>query len=139
MISKKKLTEFKNIFKLYDSNNIILEIELLKKMFDSDFFNNILDYINYLVNDITQNQKHIFLHININSLSIADLYNYDKILEIAQILHNYAGQIHSIFIYGNTSICLKIISMISNSLGYNINNKIIFLSIEEFNSKFIYY
>ena len=98
-----------------------------------------LDYINYLVNDITQNQKHIFLHININSLSIADLYNYDKILEIAQILHNYAGQIHSIFIYGNTSICLKIISMISNSLGYNINNKIIFLSIEEFNSKFIYY
>lgn len=127
-ISKKKKEEFDNIFYEFNSNNILLDTELFKKMFNSDFYDIFMDYINDKITRIINTHNIFYLHVNISFINLSDLYYYDKILLFAKLLHKYTKQLVNIYIYGSSVIFENVIQMINTSLDYNINNKLIFES-----------
>jgi hypothetical protein len=135
-ISKKKKENFDNIFNLVDSNNIVFDIELFRKLFSSDFFENFIIYTKNKIETIVTNNNIFYLHINISLCSVSDFYNYDKILKFAQLLHEFTDKLNKIYIYGNSSIFENFIYMISNSLNYDLTKKIIFENLENYYSKF---
>lgn len=135
ILSKKKQEEFNKIFFQLDNSNLMLNIELFRKLFDSDYYEH---FMNYSRSKIEKNmQNNIFcLHINIKTFSVSDLFYYDKILQFAKLLHEFTGRLLNIYIYESSYIFINLIQMISSSLNFEINKKIIFDNIENFNSKF---
>lgn len=134
-ISKKKIEEFDKILLEIDSNNLLIDINLFRKLFESDFFEHFLHYSKNKLEKISKNNN-LFLHINIDLLGISDLYFYDKILSVAKLLHEFTDNILLIHIYGNSYIFNNLLSTISNSINFDISKKLIFNNIENFNSKF---
>lgn len=138
VISKKKKDEFNKIFFFIDDNNILLNIELFRKLFESDYYLYFLEYIKKKIDEIICHNYngYFYLHINIATFVISDLYYYDKILLFAKILHEYTNKLISIYIYESSYIFTNLINMINNSLSFEVDKKIIFENKENFNSKF---
>jgi hypothetical protein len=135
-ISKKKKEEFDNIFILVDLNNIVLNVDLLRKISNGDFYEHFIIYIKNKIETIIKNHNIFYLHINIGQCVISDLYNYDKILKFAHLLHEFTNELIKINIYGSSSIFTNLIHIINSSLGFDIMEKIIFENKEIFNSRF---
>jgi hypothetical protein len=135
-ISKKKKEDFDNIFILVDYNNVILNIDLFRKLFLSDFFEHFIVYIKNKIETILINNNIFYLHINISVCNLSDLYNYDKILKFAELLHEFTNNLTKIYIYGSSSIFTNLIYMVNSSLNFDITKKLIFENIEIFNSRF---
>ena len=135
-ISKKKKEDFDNIFILVDYNNIILNVDLFRKLFLSDFFEHFIIYIKNKIKMILINNNIFYLHINISVCNLSDLYNYDKILKFAELLHEFTNNLTKIYIYGSSSIFTNLIYMVNSSLNFDITKKLIFENIEIFNSRF---
>lgn len=138
VISKKKKDEFDKIFFSIDDNNILLNIELFKKLFESDYYKYFLEHIKKKIEKIINNNPdgYFYLHINIETFVISDLYYYDKILLFAKLLHEYTNKLLSIYIYESSYVFTNLINMINCSLGFEINKKIIFDNKTNFDSKF---
>jgi hypothetical protein len=134
-ISKKKQDEFDKIFFQLDACNLMLNIELFRKLFDSDYYEHFLNYSKNKIEKIT-NDNIFYLHINIRTFLISDLYYYDKILEFAKLLHQFTDKLLNIYIYESSYIFINLIKMINSSLNFKIDKKLIFDNIENFNSKF---
>ena len=113
----------------------MLNIDLYRKLFDSDYYEHFLNYSKTKIEKIT-NDNIFYLHINIRTFIMTDLYYYDKILEFAKLLHQFTDKLLNIYIYESSYIFINLIKMINNSLNFEINNKIIFDSQDNFNSKF---
>ena len=137
-ISKKKKAEFDEIFKLIDEENFFIDINLFRNLFESDFYEHFLSYIENKMDDKIKINPVIILHTNINLLSIQDTYHYDKIIQFAKILHKYTNNIKKFIFYGSSTLILYFIDLINKSLGSNLNNKIFYsnddLFISESNS-----
>ena len=125
-LSIKKKNEFDKLFKIFNENNIILEVEQLRNIFFSEYYESFLLYINSKISLMVDKYEKFYLHIDISSFGISDLYYYNKILEIAKILHEYTLKLPNIFIYESSIIFTNLIELINNSLQYNISKKIIF-------------
>ena len=133
-ISKKKKEEFDNVFVLIDSNNVILNIDLFKKLFNSDFYEHFIEHVKNIIEIKINNFFH--LHVDISSFNLSDLYYYEKILKFAQLLHEFTNKLLQIYIYGSSAVFSNLIYMVNNSLNFDITKKLIFESKEIFNSKF---
>jgi hypothetical protein len=134
-VSKKKQEEFDKIFYQIDTYNVMIDIDLFRKLFQSDYYKYFLHYLKTKIEKITQNN--IFnLHINIHTFVISDLFYYDKILEFAKLLHQFTDKLLNIYIYKSSNIFINLINMINSSLNLDLNNKLIYDNIENFNSKF---
>lgn len=125
-ISKKKKTEFDEIFKIVDSNNIFINIDLFRNLFESDFFEHFLFYVENKMDDIIKTIDTIIIHTNINSLSLQDTYNYNKIIKFSKLLHKYTSNINKIILYGSSTFIVNLIKLISMSIGSDISYKIFF-------------
>lgn len=125
-ISKKKKAEFDNIFKLVKDGNFLININLFRNLFESNFYNNFLEHINNKILEHIKNNNIIILHIDINSLSIKDTYYYEKIINLSKILHIYTNNIKNIIIYGKSTLILNLIKIINVALETNISDKIIY-------------
>lgn len=125
-LSIKKKNEFDKIFKIFNENNVILEVELLRNIFFSEYYESFLLYINSEIFQIVDKYEKFYLHIDISLFGISDLYYYNKILEVAKILHKYTLKLPNIFIYESTIVFTNLIELINNSLQYNVSKKIIF-------------
>lgn len=134
-ISKKKKAEFDEIFKLIDKENFFIDINLFRNLFESDFYEHFLSYIENKMDETIKINPIIILHTNINSLSIQDTYHYDKIIQFAKILHKYTNNIKKIIFYGSSSLTLNFIKLISVALETNISDKIFFSNDNLFTSK----
>ena len=132
MLSKKKILEFNNIFKLYGQNEFVIDINLVRKIFESDFFQSFLTHINNLILDIIEKEKTVILHINVESFEISDLIYYDKIYEMTKTINNHTNKITNTYIYGCSVLTSQIITMLSNSLEHNKGGEILFLPISDF-------
>lgn len=127
-VSKKKKAEFDNIFKQTGPNDIFINIQLFRNLFDSDFYNHFLYYVDNKIKKMLETVDIIILHSDINYLSIQDTCHYDKILDFAKILHKYTLNITKIIVYNNSLIFSNFVKLISMTLGTNINDKIYFSS-----------
>lgn len=135
-ISKKKKDEFNNIFKLVNINDIVLDIDLCRKIIDSDFYEHFINHTKNKIETIVQDNNIFYLHIDISSFSISDLYYYDKILIFAQMIHIFTDKLLEIYIYGSSYIFTNLTHMINNSLNFDISKKLIFENKQKFNDKF---
>jgi hypothetical protein len=134
-ISKKKKAEFDEIFKLIDEGNFFIDINLFRNLFESDFYEHFLSYIENKMDETIKINHIIILHTNINSLSIQDTYHYDKIIKFAKVLHKYTNNIKKIIFYGSSTLVINFIKLINAALGINISNKIFFSNDNLFTSK----
>lgn len=125
-ISKKKKAEFDEIFKLIDEGNFFIDINLFRNLFESDFYEHFLYYIENKMDETIKINPIIILHTNINLLSIQDTYHYDKIIQFAKILHKYTNNIKKFIFHGSSTLIVYFINSINISLGTNLNNKIFF-------------
>ena len=136
LISKKKREEFDNIFILVDTNNVVLNIDLYRKLFNSDFYEHFIEHIKNKIETITINNNIFNLHIDISTFNLSDMYNYEKILKFAQLLHEFTDTLFKIYIYGSSCIFTNLLYMINQSLNFDVTKKLIFENIQNFNSKF---
>lgn len=134
-ISKKKKEEFDSIL-ITNSNNIILQINLFRILFNSDFYEHFIEHIKNKIEIIITNNDIFYLHIDISSFILSDLLYYDKILKFAQLLHEFSNKLLNIYIYGSSFVFTNLISMINSSLNSDITKKIIFENVKIFNSRF---
>lgn len=134
-ISKKKKEEFGEIFFQLDNCNLMLNIELFRNLFNSDYYEHFLNYSKNKIEKITQNNN-FYLHINAQTLIISDLFNYAKILEFAKLLHEFTDKLSNIYIYESSYIFINLTKMINSSLNFEIDKKLIFDNMVNFNSKF---
>jgi len=134
-ISKKKKAEFDEIFKLIDKENFFIDIKLFRNLFESDFYEHFLFYIENKINEIIKIEPTIILHTNINLLSIKDTYHYNKIIKFAKVLHKYTNNIKKIIFYGNSTLIVNFIELINAFLKINISDKIFFSNDALFSSK----
>ena len=125
-ISKKKKEEFDNIFNLIEDCNIYINIDLFRNLFESDFFEHFLLYVDKKLQNILQVSKKIIIHTDINMLLIQDTYYYSKIIDFCQILHKYTTNITQIIIHGSSSLFHNFAKFINFALKTNIYDKIIF-------------
>jgi hypothetical protein len=132
-ISKKKKAEFDDIFKLIYKDNFFIDIDLFRNLFDSDFYDNFLLYVDEKMNETIKTTDTIILHTNINSLLIQDTYYYDKLIRFANLLHKYTINIKKIIIYGSSILVDNIIRLINMALGINIYEKIFFSNDSTYN------
>ena len=136
LISKKKKEEFDKIFILVDINNVVLNIDLFRKLFNSDFYEYFIEHIKNKIETISINNNIFNLHIDISTFNLSDMYYYEKILLFAQLLHEFTETLFKIYIYGSSSIFTNFIYMLNQSLNFDITKKLIFDNIQNFNSKF---
>jgi len=136
-ISKKKKDEFDNIFNLIEDSNIYINIDLFRNLFESDFFENFLLYVDKKLQQILQVSNKIIIHADINMLLTHDIYYYTKIIDFCQLLHKYTKNITQIIIYGSSSLFHNFAKFINIGLKTNIYDKIIF-SKKQFIKKCIY-
>ena len=134
-ISKKKKAEFDEIFKLIDEENFFIDINLFRNLFESDFYEHFLSYVENKMNEIIKITDTIILHIKIHSLSVQDTYYYDKIIIFAKILHRYTNNVKKIILYGNSTLIVNLIKLINVTLGTNMNDKIFFTNDNLYKSK----
>ena len=126
-ISKIKKKEFDTIFKLFGYNNFYIDIKLFRNLFESDYYEYFLSYIDNKINELLKTSNDINIHTDIKHLLIQDTYYYyDKIIKFCKLLHKYTTNIKKIIIYGSSSSFNNIISLINLTLGINIYEKIIF-------------
>jgi hypothetical protein len=125
-ISKKKKEEFDNIFKLFNINNFYIDINLFRNLFSSDYYEHFLFHIDNKVQELIKKKDIFIIHININSLSLYDIYNYEKIIQMAKLLHKYKNNIPNIIIYESSLLFNNIVYLINLALNDDINKKISF-------------
>ena len=125
-ISKKKKSEFDNVIKLENHNNFILDIEQLRKLFSSDFYEKFVFYVETKVSDIVKIYGEFYLHIDTNLLCMNDLLEYNKILIFSNMLHKFTLNLKQIYIYNSSSLITNLIYLINTSLGTDITQKITF-------------
>lgn len=125
-ISKKKKQEFDNIFKSIGSNNFFIDINLFRNLFESDFYEHFLLYVDEKIKESLKLSNEIILHSNINLISVKDTYYYSQILEFSKLLHKYTKNIIKIIIYGSSSLFCNFVKLINLTLGINIYDKIVF-------------
>lgn len=133
-ISKKKKEEFDNIFNLIEDGNIYINIGLFRNLFESDFFDHFLLYVDNKIQQILKFTNKIILHADINMLLIQDTYYYSKIIDFSKLLHKYTINITQIIIYGSSSLFHNFAKLINLGLKTNIYDKILF-SKEQFIKK----
>lgn len=132
-VSKKKKAEFDEIFKQIDKNNFYINISLLRNLYESDFYQHFLYYIDIKIINHIKLEDTIILHADINLISIKDTCYYQKILEFSKLLHKYTLNIKKIIVYNNSSLFSNFINLINIGLGSNISNKIFFSNDKQFN------
>ena len=126
-ISKKKKEEFDSILNFVKPNNIIINIDLFReKLFNSDFYDIFIDYSKNKIENIAIDNEFFYLHVNIVSFKLSDLYHYDKILKISKLFHKFTKKLKKIFIYGSSNLFQNLISMLNESLNFKIEQKFIF-------------
>lgn len=127
-ISKKKKMEFDNIFKSIDNENFFIDINLYRKLFESDFHEHFLSYVDLKIAEILEikNSHTIILHTDINTLIMQDTLSYEKIIQFAKVLHKYTLNISKIIIHGKSILFTNFIKLINMALGTNVNEKILF-------------
>ena len=125
-ISKKKQKEFDKLFSLVNKNNFVIDVNLLRELFNSDYYEHFIQYAEDKIKNILLNEKNFNIHIDINSFGLSDLYHYDKILQFAKLLHIFTDNLLNIFIYESSYLFVKLVSLLNNSLNVDINKKIIF-------------
>lgn len=125
-ISKKKKEEFDNIFKSIADSNVYINIELFRNLFESDFYEHFLYYIEIKIQQILKTTNTIILHVDINMLLIQDTYHYSKIIDFCQLLHKYTTNITKIIIYGSSSLFHNFVKLINMTLKINVYDKILF-------------
>lgn len=125
-ISKKKKAEFDEIFKLADDRNFLIDVDLFKNLFESDFYDHFLLHVENKITNAIKTNDTLILHANINSLSIQDVCHYDRIISFAKILHKYTNNVKKIMLYGSSTIIVNCIKLINVALDSNINDKIFF-------------
>lgn len=135
-ISKKKQNEFDVIFLLVHNNNFLLDVNLLRNLFNSDFYDKFIEYIKNKIKNTILNYNKFNLHILINSSNISDLYYYDKILIFTKIINEYIDGLENIYVYESSYLFVNLVGLLSNSLNIDINKKIKFESKKNYNSKF---
>ena len=135
-VSKKKQNEFDLIFLPVDNCNFLLDINLLRNLFNSDYYGYFIEYIKNKIKIIVLNNNNFNLHIYINSSNTSDLYYYDKIIIFVKLLHEYIDNLANIYVYESSYLFVNLISLLSNSLNIDINKKIIYESKENYKSKF---
>lgn len=137
-VSKKKQNEFDLIFLSVDNCNFLLDINLLRNLFNSDYYEHFIKHIKNKIKIIVLNNNNynFNLHIYINSSNISDLYYYDKIIIFVKLLHEYIDNLANIYVYESSYLFVNLISLLSNSLNIDINKKIIYESKENYKSKF---
>ena len=105
-------------------------------MFDSDYFEHFINYTENKIYNLVSNGIKFYLHINIKSVCVFDLYYYDKILKFAELIHKFTENLINIYIYESSNIFLNLIPLLNNSLKIDINRKIIFESKNNYCLKF---
>mgnify|MGYP001090054673 CR=1 FL=1 len=125
-ISKKKKAEFDEIFKLIDKENFFIDINLFRNLFESDFYEHFLSYVENKMSETLKTTDMIILHTNIHSLSVQDTYYYNKIILFAKTLHKYTNDIKKIILYGSSTLIINLIKLINVALGTNVSDKIFF-------------
>ena len=137
IISKKKKSEFDTIFILFNNNNFTLDIDLFRKISESDFFDHFLEHIKEKINNVIIEKNIFYLHVKINSFVMSDLYLYDKILKFAKSLQEFTNNLPNIYIYDSSAFFTNLLYLLNNSLGIDIGNKIIFESTQKYNEIFL--
>lgn len=125
-ISKKKKAEFDEIFKLIDKGNFFIDINLFRNLFESDFYEHFISYVENKMNETIKKTDVIIIHTNIELLSVQDTYYYDKIILFAKMLHKYTNNIQKFMLYGSSSLIGYFIKIINIALETNLNDKIFF-------------
>jgi hypothetical protein len=135
-ISKKKEKEFDNIFNQVEINNVIINIDFLRKLFDGDFYDHFITHVKNKIKQIIKNNGVFYLHINISSFNLSDMYYYEKILIFSRLLHEFTNELLKIYIYGSSVLFTNLIYMVSNSLNFDIMRKIYFENKEIYTLRF---
>lgn len=134
-VSTKKKNEFDKVLKIFNQNNMVLDIDQLRNIFLSEYYDSFLLHIDNNISHLLKQYENFYLHIDISMTSLSDLYYYDKIIEFAKILHKYTLKLPKIFIYESSIIFTNLIELINNSLQCNVSKKIIFQSKSDFEKK----
>ena len=133
-VSKKKKEEFDKIFNLIEECNIYININLFRNLFESDFFEHFLFYVETKIQQVLKVSNKITLHADINMLLIQDTYYFNKAIDFCKLLHKYTNNITNIIIYGNSLLFDNFVKLINLGLKTNICEKILF-SKEQFIKK----
>ena len=126
-ISKKKQSQFDLIFVLREDDNFFININLLKNIFDSDFYEHFIMYIEEKIKNFIKNKTNFSIYANLDDFNIGICMYYSQILQFAKMLHTYSENLTKIFLTGSSSIFSNFVSMLSSSLGYDISKKITFI------------
>jgi hypothetical protein len=138
-VSRKKKSEFDCVFRLGNDNNFFLNIELLRKLFSSDFFEAFVMYIETKITESLKSFNDFNLHIDTNLICTGDLLEYDKILTFSKMLHKFTDKLKQIYIYNSSILITNLIYLLNASLNVDITKKIIFSSTikkTEFDNKY---
>lgn len=135
-VSRKKQAEFDNIFTLFEDNNFVLNVELFKKLFNSDFYEHFINHITNKISGIVSLGNNFKVHINISKFEMSDLCHYDKILKFADMLHSFTNNLLHIVIYESTNIFINLVKLLNSSIGIDITKKLILKTGEDYATLF---
>lgn len=131
-VSRKKQAEFDKIFTLFEDENFILNVELFKNLFSSDFYEHFIIHITNKISNVINSGHNFKIHINISKFEMSDLCHYDKILKFANTLHSFTNNLSHIVIYESTNIFINLITLLNNSIGIDITKKLILKTGEDY-------
>lgn len=124
-ISKKKKAQFDLILTLHDKKNFVINIKLLRNIFDSDFYEHFLIYSEQKIKNVLECEEFFVIHVDISNFHVSDLSYYSQLLKFAYMLHKYTHNLANIFIYNSSSIFTNLVSALSLSLGCDVSKKIL--------------
>lgn len=125
-LSKKKKSEFDEVLRLENNNNFFLNVELLRKIFSSDFFEKFVEYTEKRISNLINNFEDFYVHIDSSLFCANDLLEYNKILIFSKMLHKFTENLKKIYIYNNSVLITNLIYLINSSLNIDITKKITF-------------
>lgn len=126
-ISKKKKSEFNNIFRLEDNNKFIIDIDLFRKIFLSDFYENFIIYTETRIIELLKNFEEFNIQVDTSTFTANDLLEYNNILIFSKMLHKYGMNLKNIYIYNSSYLVMNLINLLNTSLNIDSIQKIIFM------------
>ena len=125
-LSKKKKSEFDEVLRLENNNNFFLNVELLRKLFSSDFFEKFVEHTEKRISNLINNFEDFYVHVDSSLFCANDLLEYNKILIFSKMLHKFTENLKQIYIYNNSVLITNLIYLINSSLNIDITKKITF-------------